>query len=325
MVRASSQRKKRQAGPASEGGSPAKSSARRVLLTGASGFIGRRVLALLRAEGYEVVAVARRTGPGDALPGVIQVAADLAGDSWLSWAAGCSAAIHLVGIIREVPRQGVTFDHVHRVLTMRVVEACHRLGIPRLIHMSALGARPDGATAYQRTKFIGEELVRSSGLRWTIFRPSLVFGPGDGFERAVVPVMRRLPIMPVFGDGQARLQPVAVDEVAHCFVAAIERGACDSQIYDLGGPEALTYDEVLLRMARALGLRRRLLHLPVGLSRVLVAIAERFPSSPITRDQLTMLLAGSTCDIGATSLAFGVPRQRYEGPVWLRPGALATP
>lgn len=276
------------------------------------------MVALLREQGWEVVAVARSSDAQQAAPGVIQVAADLGGDGWQSWAAGCSAAIHLVGIIRELPARRVTFDSVHRQLTARVIEGCRRLGIPRLVHMSALGARSDASTAYHRSKWAGEELVRASGLRWTIFRPSLIFGPGDGFEQAIVPVMRKAPVFPVFGDGLAKLQPVAVEEVARCFVAALDRDACEGQHYDVGGPEALAYNEVLSRMARALGLRRRFVHLPLGLSKLLVAVAERLPGASITRDQLTMLLEGSTCDIGATSLAFGVPQRRYEGPTWLR-------
>lgn len=269
-----------------------------------------------------MVAVSRSADAHRALGGVIQVAADLGGDGWQSWAAGCSAAIHLVGIIREVPSSGVTFDRVHRQFTARVIECCHRLGIPRLVHMSALGARPNAATSYHRSKWAAEELVRASGLRWTIFRPSLIFGPGDGFEQSIVPVMRKMPVFPVFGDGLPKMQPVAVEEVARCFVAALDRDACESQVYEVGGPEALAYNEVLARMARALGLRRRFVHLPLGLSRFLVAVTERLPGAPITRDQLTMLFEGSTCEIGATSLAFGVPQRRYEGPTWLRP---ATP
>lgn len=280
-------------------------------------------MALLLTEGWEVVAVSRRPDRRQLQPGVIQVAADLGGDGWQDWAVGCTAAINLVGVIREVPRRGVTFDSAHRGLTAKVVEVCKRLGIPRMVQMSALGARPNAPTAYHRTKFAAEEVVRTSGLRWTIFRPSLIFGPGDGFEQSIVPVLRRTPVFPVFGDGQARLQPVAVDEVARCFVAALERPACESQVYELGGPQQLTYDEVLLRMARALGLRRHLLHLPLGVSRVLVAILERLPGAPITSDQLTMLIEGSTCEIGPSSLAFDVPQQPYEGPVWLRPAAAA--
>ncbi|MCU0291351.1 MAG: NAD(P)H-binding protein [Thermoanaerobaculaceae bacterium] len=286
--------------------------------------MGRRVLSLLLAEGWEVVAVSRRPDRRQLLPGVIQVAADLGGDGWQDWVVGCTAAINLVGIIREVPRRGVTFDSVHRGVTAKVVEACKRLGIPRVVQMSALGARANAPTGYHRTKFAGEEAVRTSGLRWTIFRPSLIFGPGDGFEQSIVPVLRRLPVFPVFGDGRYRLQPVAVDEVARCFVAALERPACESQVYELGGPQQLTYDEVLSRMARALGLRRHLLHLPLGVSRLLVAILERLPGAPITSDQLTMLVEGSTCDIGPSSLAFGVPQQPYEGPVWLRQGPPAA-
>ncbi|MGD1148447.1 MAG: complex I NDUFA9 subunit family protein [Thermoanaerobaculaceae bacterium] len=293
-------------------------SGRRVLLTGARGFVGREVRRQLLEKGWEVVAISRHQRSDEARPGVIQVAADVADEGWQRWCGGCSAAIHLVGIIREVPREGVTFDRAHRLTTERVISACREIGIQRLVHMSALGTRANAATAYHRTKWQGEEAVRGSNLAWTIFRPSLIFGPGDGFTSALAPAVKRFPVFPVFGSGTYAMQPISVAEVAHCFVAALDDPAAVGQTYDLGGPEALTYDEVLRRIADALGVRRTLVHIPLGLSRFMVSVIQHLPGAPITRDQLTMLLEGSTCDVAAAGLAFDVPRARFEGPTWLR-------
>jgi uncharacterized protein YbjT (DUF2867 family) len=297
--------------------SPA-SGARRVLLTGARGFVGREVQRQLLARGCEVVAVSRNLRADGIPPGVIQVAADVAGDGWQRWCEGCSAAIHLVGIIREVRRTGTTFDHAHRVATERVAQACRDLGIHRLVHMSALGARKDAAAAYHASKWQAEQLVRASGLSWTIFRPSLIFGPGDGFSNVIAPAMRRMPLFPVFGDGNYLVQPVAVEEVAHCLVAALDLNGTVGETYALGGPEALTFNEVLRRTAAAIGIRRALVHIPLGLAKFLISVIQHLPGAPITRDQFTMLLEGSTCDTSASSVAFGVPVKRYQGPVWLR-------
>ncbi len=294
---------------------------RRVLLTGARGFVGREVRSQLLERGWEVVALSRTLRSSDARPGVIQVAADIAGEGWQRWCEGCSAAIHLVGIIREAPRAGATFERSHVRATEAVIRACRGLGIRRILHMSALGARAGAATAYHRTKWQAEEAVRGSGLDWTIFRPSLIFGPGDGFTSALVPALKRFPLFPVFGDGSYRLQPIAVSEVAHCFVAAIEDPASFSQTYELGGPEALTYDEVLRRIADSLGLRRTLVHVPLGLAKLAISVVQHLPGAPVTRDQLTMLLEGSTCDSAFASRAFGPLVARFEGATWLRPAA----
>ena len=290
---------------------------RRVLLTGARGFVGREVRRELLENGWEVVAISRHLRSEEARPGVIQVAADVAEEGWQRWCGGCAAAIHLVGIIREVPRDGVTFERAHRLTTERVISVCREIGIKRLVHMSALGARANAATAYHRTKWQGEEVVRDSGLDWTIFRPSLIFGPGDGFTSALAPAVKRFPVFPVFGDGTYKMQPISVAEVAHCFVAALDDPVAIGQTYELGGPEALTYDEVLRRIAHTLGVRRTLVHVPLGLARFVVSVIQHFPEAPITRDQLTMLLEGSTCDVAAARLAFDVPHVRFEGPTWL--------
>ena len=274
----------------------------------------------LLARGWEVVAVSRNLRCEDAGHGVIQVAADVADDGWQRWCGGCTAAIHLVGIIAEDPRAGVTFERAHRETTERVIAACREIGARRLVHMSALGARRGATTPYHRTKWEGEEAVRTSGLDWTIFRPSLIFGSGDGFTGALARLIQRLPLVPVFGDGNYRMQPISVAEVARCFVSALDDPTTVGKSYDLGGPEALTYDEVIRRIARALGLRRTLVHIPLGLARLIVSTIQHFPGAPITRDQLTMLLEGSTCDPSGAGRTFGVSRTHFDELAWLRKG-----
>ncbi len=297
---------------------PAALAVRRVLVTGASGFVGREVLRRLLDAGNEVVAVSHHPRSSSVPARVIQVAADITGSGWQRWCEGCSAAINLVGVARETPRHGVTFDGAHRIGAERVVAACRDHDIRRLVHVSALGARRDAATAYLRSKWQGEEVVRGSGLGWTIVRPALVFGPGGGFFTTLATAVRRLPVFPIFGTGAYLLQPIAVGELAAALVAALEIGASEGEVVQLGGPETLAYDEVVRRTAAALGLHRTFVHLPVGLVRFVVRAMQWLPGAPITPDQLTMLLAGSRCDSDAASLLFDPPRQRFEGPVWMK-------
>jgi NADH dehydrogenase len=290
---------------------------RRVLLTGASGFLGRLVLERLRSRGDEVVAVARRLDAATAAPGVIQVAADLAGSAWAAWAGGCQAAIHLAGLTPQPPRAGTPFERAHRVATERLVADCLELGIDRLVAVSALGARPDAPSAFHRSKWQAEEVVRDSPVAWTIVRPALMFGPGDGFAAGIARALRSgLPVL-VPGDGRARLQPVAATEVADALVACLERPVTVRQSVDLGGPEALTVDELIARSGRALGQRRLTLHFGAGTPRPLAALLELLPATPLSRERLVALGAGTTCDVEPARALFGVPQQRFEGPVWL--------
>ncbi|WP_397546393.1 SDR family oxidoreductase [Rhodothermus marinus] len=290
----------------------------KVYLTGATGFVGRYVLQALRAAGHEVRCLVRR--PDRPLPfeeeGVEKVGGDLLRpETFAGTLDGCEAVVHLVGIIAEKPRQGITFDAVHRRGTLHMVEAAQQAGISRFIHMSANGARPDGTTAYQTSKWEAEEIVRHAGFaHWTIFRPSIIFGDPKGAPMEFVTelarrLVRPFPVLPVFGDGQYRLQPVAVEVVAAAFAQALTRPEAHGQTYCVAGPQPLTYDEILDVIARALrGRPKPKLHLPLGPVRLLVGTLGRIGLLPVTPEQLAMLIEGNTCDPSAFYRDFDVPQ-----------------
>jgi uncharacterized protein YbjT (DUF2867 family) len=211
--------------------------------------------------------------------------------------AGCDAVIHLVGIIREHPTHGVTFDLLHTQATQNVLEAASASGIRRYLHMSALGTRADAASRYHQTKWAAEEAVRASGLEWTIFRPSIIYGRGDGLVTLLASMIRRLPAVPVIGSGRQRLQPIPVEQVAAGFVGALDLPATIKQTYEVGGPEPVTMIELLDLIGRALGHRRVLrVHVPVGLMRPVARVLHPLPGFPVTPDQLQMLGEDSVCD-----------------------------
>jgi NADH dehydrogenase len=159
-------------------------------------------------------------------------------------AAGMSqAVIHLVGIIIEQPLKGQTFQGVHVRGTQAVVEAARQAGVSRLVHMSALGTREGAASEYHRTKWLAEESVRSSGLNWTIIRPSLIHGPDGDFMRLMKRFICGLtpPVIPYFGSGRAAVQPVSVTDVAHCCVESLFREGAVGQVIPLGGPRRYSW------------------------------------------------------------------------------------
>jgi NADH dehydrogenase len=273
---------------------------RQVFVTGATGFVGRAVLQRLCRAGHIVRCLVRRGSEADlrGVGAIARIEGDVVTRRGLEEGmAGCDAVIHLVGIIRERRAENVTFERVHTEGTRNVLEAAKTAGIRRYLHMSALGTRRGAASRYHRTKWAAEEAVRAGELEWTIFRPSIIYGRGDGFITLLASMIRRLPAVPVIGSGRQRLQPVPVEQVAAGFVGALELPATVKQTYEVAGPQAVTMVELLDLIGRALGRRRVLkVHVPLGVMTPLARLLHPLPGFPVTPDQLLMLGEDSVCD-----------------------------
>ncbi len=282
----------------------------RVLVTGATGFVGTEVCKRLVADGHEVTGLSR-SGRGGA-PSVRQVKGDVTSGAGLSSAiAGTDAVVHLVGIIRE--GGGLTFMDVHVTGTQNVITAMREAGVRRLIHMSALGARPDAASDYQSSKATAEQLVADSDLAWTIMRPSLIFGVGDDFFGNTLRNLVRLPpVVPVVGTGEYRFRPISIADVATAFSKALELPETEGRRFDLTGPREYTLRELLLLVRAELGLKKPLVNVPLPLMRLGTQLFRLLPNPPITRDELLMLLAGNTGEPEPAKSVFGLEMRELE-------------
>ncbi|CAJ0791556.1 hypothetical protein LMG7141_02528 [Ralstonia condita] len=197
------------------------------------------------------------------------------------------AVINLVGTlhdVREMP-YGPNFQRLHVELPRRIVKACRRHGVNRLLHMSALGADPAGPSMYLRSKGDGERVVMNSELDWTVFRPSVVFGPQDHFLNLFARMQRMAPFVPL-ACAEARFQPVYVDDVAAAFINALDNPATIRHAYTLVGPRVYTLAELMRFAGRASGHPRWIMPLPGGLGRMQAALFEHLPGAPISRDNL---------------------------------------
>ncbi|MEM8599469.1 MAG: NAD-dependent epimerase/dehydratase family protein [Bacteroidota bacterium] len=293
----------------------------RLFLTGGTGFVGTYVSKALLDAGHTLRCLVR--GSGDGLDvrgrdGVEVVQGDILQPDTLGPAmASCDGVVHLVGIIEESAARGVTFERIHHEGTANVVAAAKAAGVQRFVHMSANGAAPDGVSAYQTSKWAGEEAVRAAGFAHAvIFRPSVIFGdPGPGRPEFCAQLWRDLvkpfPILPILGDGQYELQPIHVTEVAAAFAQAVTLDAARGQAYCVAGTERVTFDETVDRIARGAGIDPKpKLHQPLWLARLAVNTAGRAGLLPISPAQFAMLIAGNTCDAARFRADFateGVP------------------
>ena len=267
----------------------------KVFVTGATGFAGRYVVKELLKQGHKPVLLSRqknapRNHQTHPLPSSSFVEGDILDSVSLEkGVSGCDAVIHLVGIIRETGRN--TFMNVHYKGTKHVVDATLSAGATRFIHMSAEGTKPHALSQYHQTKFMAEEYLKSSGLNYTIFRPSMLFGPGDKNFTVLADLIRKAPVIPVIGDGNYKWQPVSVRNVAELFVLALENKEVENKTYEIRGPDVFTFNQILNTIMQVIGLKKPKVHVPVGIARPIIYLLEKLlPSPPITIDQLIMLL-----------------------------------
>jgi len=295
----------------------------RVVVVGGSGFVGRHLVARLSALGHAVVVPTRRRESAKhliLLPTVEVVEADVHDRAVLArLLAGAAAVVNLVGILNESGR--ATFARSHVELVRTLTAACATAGVPRFLQMSALHADPAGPSRYQRSKGEAEALVKASPLAWTIFRPSVIFGPEDAFLNLFAQLSRLLPVV-ALASPDARFQPVYVGDVAHCMAHALSDDATHGQSYDLCGPTAYTLRDLVRYVGQVSGAVRPIIPLGPGLSRLQATVLEMLPGTLMSRDNLASMTRDSVCDC-AFPAVFDIAPTALEAiaPEYLAPAA----
>ena len=282
-----------------------------VCVIGGSGFVGSHICQQLAARGYRVRVPTRdreRAKRLILLPTVDVVRADVHDPAALAAViSGCDAVINLVGVLHDA-RGPRGFAAAHVELARKLVAACRDSGVRRLLQMSAVAAAPDAPSAYLRSKGEAERIVRGSGLDWTIFRPSVIFGPEDGFLNLFAGLLRLFPVFPL-GSPDAQFQPVYAGDVAAAFVHALADTGSIGRSYDLCGPRRYSLRELVQWTGRAIGCPRPVIGLSRPLSYLQAAALECLPVKLMTRDNVRSMEVASVSD---SPFPFGIRPQSLE-------------
>jgi NADH dehydrogenase len=258
----------------------------RILLTGATGFVGRHVARHLAEQGHFVSCMVRLGSEGRLrLPDrhrSERVSGDITDpESLVRKPLGCEAVVHLAGITREEPRWGQTFQAVHVEGAWNLIDACLEAEVRRMIHISALGAGPGAFHPYRSSKFQGEEIVRTSPMRWTVLRPAMIYGPGSPSLQWMARLTYGAPLLPVPVPARAtRISPLWVGDLARGIAACLERPETEEQTLEVAGPEAMTMGEMMAALARARGVPHWQVGISPELARAAVRWLGRLPGRP---------------------------------------------
>ena len=278
-----------------------------ILVTGATGFVGRRVVAALAAEGRSVRALVHSASHAHALPDYQgdTVEGDVLSPATLEMACdGVDAVIHLAAVIRE--RRAASYQQINNQGTQNILAAAEAAGVRKFVHASTVGATSDPDVPYLYSRWMAEQEVERSVIPHTIVRFSVGFGEGDEVFNTIAALVKVAPIVPVAGDGKALFQPIAVEDAAKCLVATLDTEALAGQTIEAGGPVLLTYDEIVDLIAETLGAKIKKLHAPMSVMTAVAVLLETItPRPPVTHGQLKMLRGNSTTDLASVETHFG--------------------
>jgi NADH dehydrogenase len=291
----------------------------RITVFGGTGFLGRQIVRRLADGGADVLVAVRHPEQASfpARAGETGQITMAYGDVWTEASVGpavngAEAVVNTVG--HYVERGKATFEAIHGQGAMHVARASAMAGVRRLVHISGIGADPGSESPYVRARAVGERLVREAFPGATILRPSVMFGPEDEFLNQLAALTRIMPVLPLFGSGAVKLQPVYVGDVAEAVAKALVTEGAQRQTYELGGPRVYTYKALLQLLLKQLGRKRPLMPFPYFAWELLAALMASLPNHPISRDQVVLMKRDNVVSPNALSLAdLGVVPTPVEG------------
>lgn len=289
-----------------------------ICILGGTGFVGTRLVSRLIREGHRVTVLTRNRELHKhllVLPGLSLLDCDVYDAGALSeYFRGQDVAINLVGILNERWFGGEGFRRAHVELTRGVLQACRSAGVQRLLQMSSLKADVNAPSHYLRSKGEAEKIIleQAGDVDWTVFKPSVLFGPGDSFLNRFAGLLRNIPLLFPLARPMARFQPVCVDDVIEAMVRSLHGGATSRQTYELGGPHQYSLRQIVDMVAQLAGLRRWIIGLPDFLGRTQAFFMNFVPGRPFSSDNFRSLTVDSICSEPGLP-ALGITAQAMPG------------
>jgi NADH dehydrogenase len=282
-----------------------------VLVAGGTGFIGKRVVDELLAGGkHRVLVMTRDPSRAKRRPGVEYVRGDVTDPASLELATqDVETIVHCVQFPNhpvENPRKGWTYEKIDGEGTERMVAAAVKNGVTRFVYLGGAGTRPGRTEPWFRAKERAERAVTSSGMEYVILRPSWIYGPDDRSMNKFVAFVKYLPVVPVIGSGQERVQALAVSDVGKVAAAAVDEPAAINRVFELGSRPPLTMDEIIRTIMRVLGKRKPLLHQPAWLVKIPASVIQYLPNAPLSPGAVDFITMDEQVDPTAAEQVFGI-------------------